>query len=82
MSATMNEKKFLLSDRQMPEAWYNVVADMPNKPAPLLDPQSHQPVTVDGLSHIFARAIAEQELSTEQFIEIPERVRDIYRLWR
>lgn len=78
----MNEKKFLLSDRQMPEAWYNVVADMPNKPAPLLDPQSHQPVTVDGLSHIFARAIAEQELSTEQFIEIPERVRDIYRLWR
>lgn len=78
----MKEKKFLLTDRQMPENWYNILPDMPNRPMPMLNPATKKPITVDDLSHIFARSLAEQELSEERFIPIPEQVRDMYKIWR
>ncbi len=75
-------KKFLLPEGRMPAQWYNVAADMARKPRPLLHPQTGHPVTEDDLSAIFARELARQELSEERFIDIPEQVRDIYKIWR
>jgi len=78
----MKTKKFLLSEAQMPTAWYNVAADMPHRPRPYLHPQTRRPVTTGDLSAILAEELARQELSTERFIEIPEEVQAIYRIWR
>src|SRR5258708_2388520 len=61
--------------------WYNVVADLPNPPAPPLGPDG-KPISPDALAPIFPGAIIEQEVSRERWIPIPEPVRDIYRLWR
>lgn len=66
----------------MPTRWYNILADMKNPPAPLLNPMTQQPLTVDEMSTLFARGLAEQEFSKERFIEIPDEVRDLYRIWR
>jgi tryptophan synthase beta chain len=65
----------------MPTHWYNVMADMPNPPAPPLGPDG-QPVGPDALAAIFPQALIEQEMSQQRWIEIPEEVRDILRLWR
>lgn len=73
--------KILLPESEIPTHWYNVVADMPNPPAPPLGPDG-QPVGPDALSAIFPNAIIEQEMSAERWIKIPEEVRDILRLWR
>lgn len=78
----MRTKKFVLSESEMPTAWYNIVADMPNKPLPALDPQTKQPVTEESLCRIFGEELVRQELSTERFIEIPEEVQDLYKIWR
>ena len=66
----------------MPKAWYNIVADMPNKPMPCLDPQTKQPVTFESMSRIFGEELVRQELSTERYIEIPDQVQDLYKIWR
>ncbi len=66
----------------MPSRWYNIVADMANKPQPTLNPATGKPVTEDELSAIFARELARQELSEERYIDIPEEVRDVYKVWR
>jgi tryptophan synthase beta chain len=73
--------KILLTEAEMPTHWYNIVADMPNPPAPILAPDG-SPVTPDALSAIFPDAIIEQEVSAERWIPIPEEVRDVLRLWR
>lgn len=78
----MNTKKFCLTERQMPTQWYNIVADMPNRPLPPLHPVTRQPVTREQLSAIFAEELIDQEMSVERFIDIPEEVQDIYRIWR
>ncbi len=78
----MKTKKFLLSEKQMPTQWYNIVADMPNRPLPPLHPATHRHVTKADLSAIFAEELVDQELSTERFIDIPDQVREIYRIWR
>ena len=78
----MRTKKFVLSESEMPTAWYNIVADMPNKPLPALDPQAKQPVTEESLCRIFGEELVRQELSTERYIEIPEEVQDLYKIWR
>lgn len=78
----MRTKKFVLSESEMPTAWYNIVADMPNKPLPALDPQTKQPVTEESLCRIFGEELVRQELSTERFIEIPEEVQELYKIWR
>lgn len=78
----MKNKKFCLSEAQMPTQWYNIVADMPNKPLPPLHPATKQPVTKEQMSAIFAEELIDQEMSTERFIDIPDEVRDLYRIWR
>ena len=77
-----DQHKFLLDENQLPKAWYNINADMPVPPQPVLHPGTMQPVTPDFLSVLFPMSIIMQEISTERWIEIPEPVRDIYKLWR
>ena len=78
----MKTKKFILPESEMPKAWYNIVADMPNKPMPCLDPQTKQPVTFEAMSRIFGEELVRQELSTERYIEIPDEVQELYKIWR
>lgn len=77
----MGDIKVLLDEGDIPTHWYNVVADMPNPPAPPLGPDG-KPVTPDALAAIFPPGIIEQEISSERWIAIPQEVRDIYRQWR
>jgi len=74
--------KYVLDERDIPRHWYNIVADLPVPPPPVLHPGTHQPVGPDDLAPIFPMAVIEQEVSQEREIEIPEPVRDIYRQWR
>lgn len=74
--------KIILPEEKIPKYWYNVQADMPNLPAPGLNPQTKKPLTPDDLSPIFPMSLIEQEVSTERQIEIPEQVREIYKQWR
>ncbi len=76
------ERKIILSEKEMPEYWYNIVADMPNKPLPPLHPGTKQPIGPEALAPLFPMELIKQEVSTEKWIAIPEEVRDIYSLWR
>lgn len=78
----MKTKKFCLTECQMPTQWYNIVADMPVKPLPPLHPLTREPVTKEQMRAIFADALIDQEMSTERYIDIPEEVQEIYRIWR
>ena len=78
----MKTKKFLLTEDRMPTQWYNIVADMPNRPLPPLHPQTKQPVTKEQMSMIFAEELIDQEMSVERYIEIPDEVRELYKIWR
>lgn len=66
----------------MPTQWYNIVADMPNKPAPMLNPQTREPVKAEDMYGLFAEELANQEFTMERFIDIPDEVRDLYRIYR
>ncbi len=75
--------KIYLNESEMPTAWYNLRADMKKKPAPLLNPATGEPMTLDELSHVFCRELAAQELNdTDRFIPIPDEIRDFYRMYR
>ncbi len=75
--------KIYLEESEMPKAWYNVRADMKKKPAPLLNPVTHEEATLEELSKVFCRELAEQELNTtDAYIEIPEEIRSFYRMFR
>ncbi len=75
--------KIYLEEQEMPKEWYNVRADMKKKPAPLLNPGTHQPMTLDELSGVFCKELAEQELNdTDAYIEIPEEIRNFYKMYR
>ena len=74
--------KYMLDESRIPEAWYNINADFPVPPAPVLHPGTKEPVTPDFLSVLFPMSIIGQEVSTERWIEIPEPVREVYKLWR
>lgn len=79
----MSTKKFILTEQDIPTAWYNIVADMKNKPLPMIDPKTKQPVTAEGMEPLFAKELIKQELNTtDAWIEIPEPVRDLYKIWR
>ncbi|OQY85799.1 MAG: TrpB-like pyridoxal-phosphate dependent enzyme [Chloroflexi bacterium UTCFX4] len=78
----MDDTKILLSEKDIPQAWYNINADMPVPPQPVLHPGTMEPVTPDFLAVLFPMNLILQEVSTDRWIEIPEPVRDIYRLWR
>ncbi len=75
--------KIYLEENEMPKAWYNLRADMKNKPAPLLNPDTHKPMTAQELSAVFCDELVAQELDeTSQYIEIPQEIRDFYRMYR
>src|SRR5437868_14468105 len=76
------QHKYLLDESKLPKAWYNINADMPVPPQPVLHPGTLEPVTPDFLSVLFPMSIIMQEISPERYIEIPEPVREIYKLWR
>src|SRR5215212_2398474 len=74
--------KYLLPESEIPTHWVNLLPDLPGAPAPPLHPGTKEPVGPDDLSPIFPMGLIEQEVSTEPDIEIPEEVREVYRLWR
>ena len=75
--------KIYLEESEMPKAWYNLRADMVNKPAPLLNPQTLQPMTAEELSGVFCDELIDQELDeTNAYIEIPEEIRNFYKMYR
>lgn len=81
-----NEKipyKIYLTENEMPKAWYNLRADMSKKPAPLLNPGTHRPMTASELSGVFCEELVAQELDNDtQYFEIPEEIRDFYKMYR
>lgn len=76
------QTKFILNESDLPKQWYNVNADMPVKPAPILNPQTQEPITPEFLSVLFPMELIQQEVSTDRYIDIPEEVREIYKLYR
>ena len=75
--------KIYLDENEMPKAWYNLRADMVNKPAPLLDPVTHKPMTASDLSGVFCDELIRQELDdTTAYFEIPEEIRSFYKMYR
>lgn len=77
-----DQYKFLLNDTDIPKHWYNVNADLPVPPAPVLNPQTLEPITPEFLNVLFPMSLIQQEVSTDRYIDIPEEVREIYKLWR
>ena len=74
--------KYLLDESRMPKAWYNLVADLPVPPPPVLHPGTAQPISPDDLAPLFPLSLIQQEVTTEREIQIPKPVREIYRQWR
>ena len=74
--------KYILDETHIPKHWYNIVADLPSPPPPVLHPGTKQPVGPDDLAPLFPMALIAQEVSAEREVEIPEPVREIYRQWR
>jgi len=74
--------KYVLDETRIPKHWYNIMADLPAPPPPVLHPGTKQPVGPDDLAPLFPMALIAQEVSTEREIEIPEPVREVYKLWR
>lgn len=77
-----DQVRFQLNSSDLPKFWYNINADIPVPPAPVLNPQTMEPVTPDFLSVLFPMELIMQEVSAERYIEIPEEVREIYKIYR
>ncbi|MBM3557613.1 MAG: TrpB-like pyridoxal phosphate-dependent enzyme, partial [Alphaproteobacteria bacterium] len=80
--ADKNATKFLLPEEKLPKLWYNIAADLPAPPPPVLHPGTGQPIGPADLAPLFPMALIQQEVSQDRQIEIPEPVREVYRLWR
>ena len=79
----MKQKRYFLSEADLPKQWYNIQADMIHKPMPLLNPVTKQPMKAEDLYPIFAKELCHQELNqTDRWIEIPEKVREMYTYYR
>ena len=78
----MKEHKITLTEKEIPEKWYNILADMPNKPFPPLDPGTKEPIGPEALAPLFPEELILQEVSGEKWIDIPDEVRNIYSIWR
>ncbi len=74
--------RYTLSDEEMPTAWYNIVPDLPAPPPPPLHPGTHEPIGPDDLAPLFPMDLIMQEVSQDQYVDIPGEVLDVYRLWR
>ncbi len=77
-----DQTKFNLNESDLPTRWYNILADSPVAPTPVLNPQTLEPATPDFMSVIFPMNLIEQEVSLDRYIDIPREVREIYKLWR
>src|SRR5574341_2257269 len=75
-------KKFILSEKDMPTQWYNIAADLPRPPMPPLHPGTVKPIGPDDLAPLFPMALIMQEVSQDRWIDIPEEIQDVYRIWR
>ena len=83
MSENKIPYKIYLSESEIPDKWYNLRADMKNKPAPLLDPSTCKPLTAEQMSAIFCEELVKQELDdTTPYFEIPQEIRDFYKMYR
>ena len=80
--APVRQHKILLDESEMPTQWYNLIPDLPTPPPPPLHPGTLQPVGPDDLAPLFPMDLILQEVSSERYIDIPEEVQDVYRLWR
>jgi len=78
----MAQTKFLLDEEEIPKAWYNIQADLPTPLDPVINPATKEPIKPEDLAPIFPMELIKQEASQERWIQIPEEVRDVYRLWR
>ncbi|MFA5039454.1 MAG: TrpB-like pyridoxal phosphate-dependent enzyme [Candidatus Omnitrophota bacterium] len=78
----MKDEKILLTEKDIPEAWYNVVADLPFELAPPINPGTKKPLNPKDLEPIFPKALIKQELSRERWIDIPDDIRKMYKIWR
>ncbi len=78
----MESTKFILDEKDMPTAWYNILPDLPEPLPAVLHPGTGKPITPDDLAPLFPMGLIMQEFSPENYIEIPEEVREIYKLWR
>ena len=76
------ERKILLTEAEIPTHWYNIVADMPNKPLPPLHPGTREPIGPEMLMPLFPMALIKQEVTAEKWVEIPDEVRQVYAQWR
>ena len=76
------ERKILLSEKEIPEQWYNIIADMPNKPLPPLHPGTLEPIGPEALAPLFPMELIKQEVTTDKYVTIPDEVRNIYSMWR
>ena len=76
------DTKFILPEKEMPSRWYNIQADLPSPLPPVLHPGTKQPIGPQDLAPLFPMALIKQEVSTERYIDIPEEVQDILKLWR
>ncbi|MGH3370203.1 MAG: pyridoxal-phosphate dependent enzyme, partial [Nocardioidaceae bacterium] len=80
--ADVKQHKVTLDESEMPTRWYNVLHDLPTPPPPVLHPGTGQPVGPDDLAPLFPMDLILQEVSSEQYVDIPDEVLDVYRLWR
>lgn len=79
---TSRNRKFLLTEKDVPTRWYNILHDMPNKPLPPLHPGTKEPIGPDALAPLFPMELIKQEVSTDKWVDIPEEIVDVYTLWR
>src|SRR5690242_19214118 len=76
------QTKYVLDESDLPTQWYNVIPDLPEPPPPPLHPGTREPVGPDDLAPLFPQALIAQEVTTDRYVDIPEEVREVYRLWR
>ncbi|MDW8074127.1 MAG: TrpB-like pyridoxal-phosphate dependent enzyme, partial [Nitrososphaerota archaeon] len=78
----MSQRKVVLDENELPKRWYNILPDLPVPLPPPINPATREPVNPQDLARIFPKELIEQEVSQERWIQIPEEVRNVYRLWR
>jgi len=78
----MEQTKIILDENEMPKQWYNVLSDLSSPIDPPLDPRTWEPISPEALEPIFPKALIKQEMSDERYIDIPDEILEIYRLWR
>lgn len=82
VDAAPRQHKYLLDESEMPTRWCNIVPDLPSPPPPPLHPGTHEPVGSEAFHALFPVALADQEFTAERYVDIPDAVLDVYKLWR